>query len=210
MTRLLSAACAATLLLSGCGATTAPSPSTAQPAGSPSPASTPTTPVITPAATPETFQSALYPYSLMLPLGVATRRWHAATRPWDGVSRFTSESRDGQSPSIDDVGTPDGGLFIIGTPTSDTLEAFLHRIADNQSRFHGCAPPTAIEPVVVAGEPGTSFIQTCADNTVAVRVVTIHHGFGFAANIQSDNMPPAKRPTVRADLLGWLGGLAWR
>jgi|tagenome__1003787_1003787.scaffolds.fasta_scaffold20636373_1 hypothetical protein len=210
MTRLLNAACAATLLVSGCVATTGPSSSTAEPVANPSTASTPTTRVSYAPATPETFESTLYPYSLTLPVGVATRRWHAATRPWDGVSRFASESRDGQSPSIDDNGTPDGGLFIIGTPTSETLEAFVKRVADNQSRFHGCAEPTAIRPVVVAGDPATSFVQTCADNTVAVRVVTIHAGFGFAANIQSDDMPPAKRPTVQADLVSWLGGLVWR
>jgi hypothetical protein len=210
MTRLLTAACAATLVVSSCGAAAGPSPSTVQPLASASTSPTPATQVSSAPATPEAFQSTLYPYSLTLPLGVATRRWHAATTPWDGVSRFASESRDGQSPSIDDIGTPDGGLFILGTPTTDTLADFADRVAGNQSRFHGCSAPMAMQPAEVSGEPGLSFLQLCADNTVAVRVVSIHSGFGFAANIQSDNMPAATRPSVLADLLAWLGGLEWR
>ncbi|MBA2380702.1 MAG: hypothetical protein H0V73_01205 [Chloroflexi bacterium] len=55
-----------------------------------------------------------------------------------------------------------------------------------------------------------SFIQECADDTVAVRVVSLHAGFGIAANIQADNISASKEPVVQADLLSWLVGLMWR
>jgi len=150
----------------------------------------------------------VYPYSIALPPGVATRTWHAATKAWDGVERFLSDSRD--SPVIDNNGTPNGNLFILGTTTSDTLTAFADRVAANQARFHGCHAPTGIKRGEVAGSPATSFIQLCANGTVAVRVVSVHAGFGIAANVQSDDMPASKQPVVQADLFGWLARLMWR
>ena len=217
MNRFANAVCVAALLAGGCGGTTGPAP-TAGATVAFSPAVSPTHPV-TPATTatpalssePEStgaFQSKVYPYSLALPPGVARRNWVAATRVWDGVARVHSETRD--SPFIDGNGTPDGNLFILGMTTSDTLAAFADRVAANQSRFHGCSAPTAIKQAKVAGEPATSFVQLCADGTVAVRVVSVHAGFGIVANVQSDDMPAPKQAVVQADLLSWLAGLMWR
>src|SRR3989440_3618185 len=164
MNRFASAVCVAAFLAAGCSGRSGPAasagatvalPSTARSPGLPTGAATPAL-----SSEPEStaaFQSTIYPYSIALPPGVATRIWHAATRPWDGVARFDSESRD--SPFIDANGTPDGGLFILGTTTSDTLTAFADRIAANQSRFHGCSAPTVIRQGEVAGGPATSFIQ---------------------------------------------------
>jgi hypothetical protein len=132
--------------------------------GSPAPAVTPTTslaasaapasaaasPRATVVATPTTYTSPLYGYSLTLPAG-----WSAgpAIVRWDGASPIGSEE-----PYVDKFAGPGSeSFFAFAAPYAGTLDAFAQQMIAATARDHGdtCLHPLEVtEPIQIAGQPG--------------------------------------------------------
>jgi hypothetical protein len=180
----------------------ATSPVTLAPSPSVVAAPSPTVVAEEPTESP-TFESKVYPWAITLPAGLTTRRWHPATRQWNGTEPISSAA-----PFDDDNGTPDGSLFLLGTPTTLTVREFFMSVASNTSRFRGCSSPADVADVQLVGEPAIFFTQQCAEETFAARLVSVHQGFGVVAVVLG--VPAAKRGTVQNDLVSWLRGFEWR
>lgn len=177
----------------------APTSVTASSAPTAVPAVTPTLGAVgASAAASGTFESTVYPYSITLPAGVATRNWHAATRMWNG------EIARSVGPYDDQNGSVDGALFIFGTAWTKDLAAFTSFV----SRM--CGAPTSVRSIELAGEfagVGATVIQQVCTGVPVVRVLLVRGGLGLVINLEPN---PGFEKTGPDDLLAWLGGLGWR
>jgi hypothetical protein len=180
---------------------TIPAPTAAVVASSPSADLVPPTIAAPAPSGPIPFDSAAYPYSLTLPRAALTRKWHPATRQWDGTERI-----DSVSAFVDTTGTVDGGLFILGTPWAADVAGFGDLVSANVARFHGCSVPAGVRSVEIAGGPAIAYRQVCTDQPV-VRVIIVGHGFGLAA---SEQVRGGTEERSIDDLLVWFETFAWR
>jgi hypothetical protein len=132
------------------------------------------TPAPSVAATPSSFTSPLYGYTLTLPAGW---RATAAVLPWDGRARSSHDE-----PDVDKfVGPVNATAWAFAGSISLDLAGFVQdRIAAN-ARDHGdtCpATPEVNEPIQIDGEPGVLLGWNCG--LLINEAVTVHRGTGFA------------------------------
>lgn len=201
--------------LSGCASgSTAPSasPSSAPVASSPpSPtASSLPSPAINPSPTappaseaPVTLESAVYPYSLVVPAHTLTLAWLPAARAWNGTEAINLLG----SPVVDKTGIPDGGLVIFGAAAPDGLDGFFEVHAANGSRYHGCGKPTNQRDVTINGDPAIAFVQACLAQQTRSQVSIVHGGFGLGILVSTG----AGNEVAALDhLVDLLDGLTWK
>jgi hypothetical protein len=201
--------------LAACGGAASPTPSATSAASAPSAAPTktaapteaPATPTSTPTSAapptdPPTFESAVYPYALQLPPGVLTRLWKAATLAWDGEARFGTDTRN-----VDITGTTGGGLLVIGTPWSGTVEELRARMAELAQRFHSCDRIGDLQTFDIGGVPAVGEREVCAQDTPVAMLVLLNDGYGLAFRVM---LIPGQEDVVLTDLASWLeAGLTW-
>lgn len=178
---------------------------TPSPSASPSPQRTPQATTTQPTlsatpAQPTIFESVVYPYKLTMPAGALTRRWTAATIPWDGETPIRRESR-----SVDLTGTPLGSLVIFGFPATDP-GVLGQRVEVNTSRFNGCKLTREPMPLEVSGNAGVSFAQLCASGTTALTVVTVKDGYGLTFRVVDY---VGADQVVLDQLREWIKGATW-
>jgi hypothetical protein len=195
-------ACLLTACSSGTPLTSepAPTPETTTVVSSPSPDAVLATLVPSAATGPVTFESTAYPYSVTLPSEVLTRKWHPASRQWNGTEQINSDG-----PYLDLTGTVDGGMFVLGMPWKGDVASFSNLVSANV-RLHACKSPTGVRSVEVAGDPAIAYRQVCLDQPV-VRLMLVGQGFGLAI---SEQVRGGTEDHAIDDLLAWFETFAWR
>lgn len=178
------------------------SSATAEPTPADTPQSIPSTspsPTAAPAST--TFESRFYRYAITLPAGTATRAWHGADRPWDGVAKL-----DMASPYLDRTGVGEGSLWLFGAEDPG-LETWFARVESNGERFHGCTPAENRVDVAINGTPAIAFTQTCELDTHMARVALWKDGYGLGVWLGPTQA--AKLVKVRDRAIELLAALEW-
>jgi hypothetical protein len=137
-----------------------------------------------PVATPPTFRSPLYGYSMLVPPG-----WTAtpATVRWDGASQPSL------GPNVDQLAGPH--LIVLGYagPFAGDLAAFVQdRIAANARDHSDTCPSNALQldqPTTIGGEPGVLLGLNCGARID--QAITVHDGVGYAFTIRDAAFSPA-------------------
>jgi hypothetical protein len=153
-------------------------------------------------ASPQVFDSAIYPFRLSLPAGVTYGSWTSASRQWqtdDPIFRGSSAN--------DEASTVEGILFIVGAPWRRTVREFETRIRTIVAE-HECKAPVVRKEITVGSDPAIGFTQTCGTtDLVFTRVVVVHEGYALAVSLGAVNQ--AKTAGINNVLANWLKGLTW-
>ena len=137
-----------------------------------------------PVATPPSFRSPLYGYSILVPPG-----WTAtpATVRWDGASQPSL------GPNVDQLAGPH--LIVLGYAGRFTgnLAAFVQdRMAATARDHSDTCPSNALElnqPTTIGGEPGVLLGLNCGARID--QAITVHDGVGYAFTIRDAAFSPA-------------------
>lgn len=170
-----------------------------------SPVATLATSTPEPTASPSTFASAIYKYSIALPGGWALAQ--SATQPWDGTDVASHEDVD-----VDLFASHARLSWVYGAPTSKTLEALSADMTAADVVAHQCsATPEVDEAMTVGGEPGRLTVKRCPANggIFVANVTVIHSGIGYFFYLQH----PEGFPDSQDDLAvfkGLLTGVTFR
>ena len=169
---------------------TSTAPSTAVGAGASSVASRSASPTV--AASPSTFVSKIYRYTVTVPAGWLTT---AATATWDGTG----------SPGIDDTYNDqwDSRLgpaaFGRAHPFAGDLAAFTQDAISRTATYHGdtCPPtPASNDPITIGGKPGSLLTWNCG---ILINIaVTVDKGVGYFFVFRDPGVNAATDPSDSA------------
>ena len=176
--------------------TTSPPTETATPSPAAAASSASSSPL-----TPQAFTSTHYRYRLTLPADSGAGAWVPAIRAWDGRQLLVRAG-----PYLDRTLLPEGGLFLVGTPTSSDVDGFTAEITALYVQRNRCAEPAGIRKVEINGVPARAFTQTCPEGLRPHRVVMVKDGYGILAFITAN---PAYQATALDLLIEILDGLEW-
>jgi hypothetical protein len=150
---------------------------------------TPTTSV---AASPSTFTSPLYGYTLTLPAGWSAG---AAIFRWDGRSAAGHEE-----PEVDKFGgPPSASAWAFAAPVKLDLDGFVQDRIEANAREHGdtCpATPEVNEPIQIGGEPGVFLAWNCG--ILINQALIVHEGIGFCMLLRDLKVQAATDDADRA------------
>lgn len=195
--------------IAACGGDTAPAapaPGSAAAVASATTHAT-TSPTVTPSPSPSpgttttTFESAVYPYTLTTERTVLQLPWHAAENAWDGVQPVEMIG-----PFTDSSAVRDGGIFLIGAPSPDGLDAFFGRAEEHGVPVKGCTEARGRRDVTIGGVQGIAFVQECTATSAYVRVALVNGGFGIGAWV---SVVPLDESAALERLVQLLDGLEW-
>ena len=144
------------------------------------------------AASPVTFRSALYGYSLEVPagwsIGAAMLRWDGASQPGHldaSVDKFASPSAV--------------SAWAFSGPVTVDLAGFAKELIAWTVRDHGDTCPTttpeSTEPIQVGGEAGMLLSWNCG--ILVNEAVTVRDGTGFVLVIRDPGVEAATDPADR-------------
>lgn len=125
-------------------------------------------------ATPSSFTSTVYGYSVVVPAGWSSI---AATSGWDGVSGLSHDS-----PEVDQWISPGGtrAAWASAAAYADDLRSYTKKIIADTVKYHGATcipPPAAQEPITIGGEAGTLIAWNCG---ILINLAgTVHNGIGY-------------------------------
>ena len=144
------------------------------------------------AASPATFLSKVYGYTVTVPAGWLTIPAAAA---WDGTG----------SPGIDDTHNDqwDSGLgpaaFARAHPFGGDLAAYTQDAISRTATYHGdtCPPtPASNDPITIGAKPGSLLTWDCG---ILINIaVTVDHGIGYFFVFRDPNVKAATEPTDSA------------
>ena len=144
------------------------------------------------AASPATFLSKVYGYTVTVPAGWLTT---AATAAWDGRG----------SPGIDDTLNDqwDSGLgpaaFARAHPFAGDLAAYTRDSISRTATYHGdtCPPtPASNDPITIGGRPGSLLTWNCG---ILINIaVTVEKGVGYFFVFRDPNVNAATDPADSA------------
>jgi hypothetical protein len=175
-------------------ATLAPSPTTA---------STPTAPpVAAPSASfgglSQAYTSQQYGFSWTLPSAFLEGSWRPASTTWNGT-----EPTDMNAPFADAIKTISGTVFVIGTASTQSDDAFADTVRTNLTTSQSCAKPILRVKPPLAG--GVSVAQSFQCKTgLVVAVSTVRNGKGLVI-VMDVNPGDSNGPAL---LVSWLTDLS--
>jgi len=181
-----------------------PPRSASGPAGRPSPTVTASSSMsASPTASPVTFTSPFYGYTVTLPAG-----WSAtpAAKVWDGKGAPGSED-----PAVDKFHGP--GLRTVHafvTPISVDLAAYSEDIIARNAQSHTeCPPqPESVESTKVGPDPATFIAWNCG--ILINLVVGLHRDQGFQFLFRDPDLHQASDATDQAAFESMLDTVSWR
>ena len=165
---------------------------TAKPA-TPAPSVAPSAPAV-----PTKFTSTTYGYSLTVPAGWTVIQ---ATAAWGGTG---GPSHD--APQADQfVGPAGASVWALVAPTTKDLAGYVKESMAAVMKYHGdtCpAPPEAVDPIKIGGEPGTLLAWNCG---ILINIApTVHKGTAYLFGFRDPAVHAATDPADRAAFLALL------
>jgi hypothetical protein len=139
-------------------------------------------------ATPSTFTSKVYGYSVAVPGGWSSV---AATARWDGVSGVKSDSAE-----VDRwISAGSASSWASAAAYAKNLPSYVTKTIADTAKYHGdtcTAPPERQEPVTVGAEPGMLIAWNCG---ILINIaVTVHDGIGYTFALRDPAVRGATEP----------------
>jgi hypothetical protein len=143
-------------------------------------------------ATPSTFTSMQYGYTVAVPAGWSSL---AATARWDGVAGVKSDS-----PEVDSwISRAEPGSWGSAAAYAKDLASYTTKAIADTSKYHGdtcTAPPEAKDVITIGGEAGTLLSYNCG---ILINIgVTVHKGIGYTFGFRDPAVQAATDPADRA------------
>lgn len=164
------------------------------------------TPTPTPIASPSTFTSRLYGYSISVPPGW-TATW--SVNRWDG----------GGAPDIQDlvndnfVSPGTAAMIVAAAPTSKDLATYTAdgiavTYAIHKDTCPGAQHPDSVESITIGGEPGELESINCG---ILINVAyTVHAGQGYRFTFRDPAVQAATDPADKATFLAMLASVQFK
>jgi hypothetical protein len=155
-----------------------------------------------PVATPPSFRSPLYGYSIVVP-----DQWKATP----AIVRWDGESQPSLGPNVDQLAGPH--LIVLGYagPFAGDLAAFVQdRIAANARDHSDTCPSNALQlnqPTTIGGEAGVLLGFNCGARID--QAITVHDGVGYGFTIRDAAFSSTLDPTDFASVQSMLASVSF-